>query len=89
MARPTPKNVQHVSCIGTGLIGGGWVAHFLAQGYDGSVLLPHFGACSNKGFCSNRIFSLSPHARSNSTETRGPVFSEFNGCGSVRKPTPP
>ena len=23
----------HVACIGAGVIGGGWVAHFLAQGY--------------------------------------------------------
>ncbi len=26
--------VTRVACVGTGVIGGGWVAHFLARGYD-------------------------------------------------------
>lgn len=29
-----PKDVTRVACIGTGVIGGGWAAHFLARGYD-------------------------------------------------------
>ncbi len=28
-----PEDVSHVCCIGTGPIGGGWAAHYLAQGY--------------------------------------------------------
>ncbi|SFS91072.1 3-hydroxyacyl-CoA dehydrogenase NAD-binding domain-containing protein [Saccharopolyspora flava] len=28
-----PAEVGHVACIGAGVIGGGWVAHFLARGY--------------------------------------------------------
>lgn len=28
-----PADVTHVACIGAGVIGGGWVAHFLARGY--------------------------------------------------------
>ncbi|MCX2734203.1 3-hydroxyacyl-CoA dehydrogenase NAD-binding domain-containing protein [Saccharopolyspora sp. NFXS83] len=28
-----PESVRHVACIGAGVIGGGWVAHFLARGY--------------------------------------------------------
>ncbi|GAB3497011.1 3-hydroxyacyl-CoA dehydrogenase NAD-binding domain-containing protein [Nocardiopsis coralliicola] len=29
-----PGQVRTVACIGAGVIGGGWVAHFLARGYD-------------------------------------------------------
>ena len=33
-ARPGPARVRRVACIGAGVIGGGWAAHFLARGYD-------------------------------------------------------
>lgn len=29
----SPTDVRNVACIGAGVIGGGWVAHFLARGY--------------------------------------------------------
>lgn len=29
-----PADVRTVACVGTGVIGGGWVAYFLARGYD-------------------------------------------------------
>lgn len=29
-----PDEVRTVACVGTGTIGGGWAAHFLARGYD-------------------------------------------------------
>jgi carnitine 3-dehydrogenase len=32
--RPEPSAVRRVACIGAGVIGGGWAAHFLARGYD-------------------------------------------------------
>ena len=31
---PNPDAVKTVACIGAGVIGGGWVTHFLARGYD-------------------------------------------------------
>ncbi|MDA3645290.1 3-hydroxyacyl-CoA dehydrogenase NAD-binding domain-containing protein [Saccharopolyspora indica] len=31
---PSPGAVRRVACIGAGVIGGGWVAHFLARGYQ-------------------------------------------------------
>ncbi|MFI6359702.1 3-hydroxyacyl-CoA dehydrogenase NAD-binding domain-containing protein [Streptomyces sp. NPDC050743] len=31
---PRPQDVRRVACVGAGVIGGGWVAHFLARGYD-------------------------------------------------------
>ncbi|QIZ38922.1 3-hydroxyacyl-CoA dehydrogenase NAD-binding domain-containing protein [Saccharopolyspora sp. ASAGF58] len=31
---PSPAAVRRVTCIGAGVIGGGWVAHFLARGYQ-------------------------------------------------------
>ncbi|MEV0318533.1 3-hydroxyacyl-CoA dehydrogenase NAD-binding domain-containing protein [Streptomyces sp. NPDC050658] len=34
MTITTPEEVRRVACIGAGVIGGGWVAHFLARGYD-------------------------------------------------------
>ncbi len=33
-ARPAPGDVRTVVVIGTGVIGGGWAAHFLRTGYD-------------------------------------------------------
>lgn len=33
MTRPAPDAVKTVACIGTGTIGAGWAAHFLARGY--------------------------------------------------------
>jgi carnitine 3-dehydrogenase len=33
MSRPAPADVRTVVCIGAGVIGGGWVAYFLARGY--------------------------------------------------------
>ncbi len=34
MSRPAPDAVSKIASIGGGPIGGGWSAHFLAQGYD-------------------------------------------------------
>jgi len=31
---PTPESVRTVAVVGTGVIGGGWAAHFLRMGYD-------------------------------------------------------
>ena len=31
--RPAPEDVRTVTCVGAGVIGGGWAAHFLARGY--------------------------------------------------------
>ncbi len=33
-ARKAPAEVRTVACVGAGVIGGGWVAHFLAKGYQ-------------------------------------------------------
>jgi carnitine 3-dehydrogenase len=33
-AREEPQDVERVACVAAGVIGGGWVAHFLARGYD-------------------------------------------------------
>jgi carnitine 3-dehydrogenase len=34
MSRPNPADVRQVTCIGGGVIGAGWAAHFLGKGYD-------------------------------------------------------
>jgi carnitine 3-dehydrogenase len=31
--RVAPEQVRTVACVGAGVIGGGWVAYFLARGY--------------------------------------------------------
>jgi carnitine 3-dehydrogenase len=33
MTRPAPADVRTVTCVGAGVIGGGWAAYFLAHGY--------------------------------------------------------
>lgn len=33
MSRPAPEDVRTVTCVGAGVIGGGWVAYFLSRGY--------------------------------------------------------
>src|SRR4051812_25081586 len=33
MSRVAPEDVRTVTCIGAGVIGGGWAAYFLARGY--------------------------------------------------------
>ncbi|MFF1374815.1 3-hydroxyacyl-CoA dehydrogenase NAD-binding domain-containing protein [Streptomyces sp. NPDC058308] len=40
----TPEEVRRVACIGAGVIGGGWAAHFLARGYDVTAWDPAPGA---------------------------------------------
>ncbi|GGF44111.1 L-carnitine dehydrogenase [Marmoricola endophyticus] len=32
--RPSPEDARTVTCVGAGVIGGGWAAYFLAHGYD-------------------------------------------------------
>ncbi|MBW5421808.1 L-carnitine dehydrogenase [Streptomyces sp. BG9H] len=39
-----PEEVRRVACIGAGVIGGGWVAHFLGRGYDVTAWDPAPGA---------------------------------------------
>ncbi|MEV0640629.1 3-hydroxyacyl-CoA dehydrogenase NAD-binding domain-containing protein [Streptomyces sp. NPDC050619] len=34
VATTAPEDVRRVACVGAGVIGGGWVAHFMARGYD-------------------------------------------------------
>ncbi|MFT5549260.1 MAG: carnitine 3-dehydrogenase [Candidatus Azotimanducaceae bacterium] len=34
MLNQKPEDVRHITCIGAGPIGGGWAAHYLAQGYQ-------------------------------------------------------
>jgi carnitine 3-dehydrogenase len=34
VTRPAPEAVRTVAVVGTGVIGGGWAAHFLRRGYD-------------------------------------------------------
>ncbi|MGW6469215.1 3-hydroxyacyl-CoA dehydrogenase NAD-binding domain-containing protein [Streptomyces rubiginosohelvolus] len=34
LAPCAPEDVRRVACVGAGVIGGGWAAHFLARGYD-------------------------------------------------------
>ena len=34
MTRPSPEDTRHVACVGTGTIGSGWAALFLAHGLD-------------------------------------------------------
>lgn len=33
MSRPSPDEVRTITCVGAGVIGGGWAAYFLARGY--------------------------------------------------------
>jgi carnitine 3-dehydrogenase len=44
MPRPDPSAVQRVGVIGTGVIGGGWAAHFLRMGFDVVAFDPAPGA---------------------------------------------
>ncbi|WP_030899718.1 3-hydroxyacyl-CoA dehydrogenase NAD-binding domain-containing protein [Streptomyces sp. NRRL F-5126] len=41
---PPPEEVRRVACVGAGVIGGGWVAHFLARGYSVTAWDPAPGA---------------------------------------------
>ena len=44
MTRPEPSEVRRVGVIGTGVIGGGWAAHFLRMGLDVVAFDPAPGA---------------------------------------------
>lgn len=41
---PEPTEVRTVACVGAGVIGGGWAAHFLARGYQVRAWDPGEGA---------------------------------------------
>jgi len=41
MPLPHPTQVQHIAIIGTGVIGSGWVAHFLRNGMDVTFFFPY------------------------------------------------
>ncbi|PXY19111.1 3-hydroxyacyl-CoA dehydrogenase NAD-binding domain-containing protein [Prauserella muralis] len=41
---PDPTEVRTVACVGAGVIGGGWAAHFLARGYQVRAWDPGDGA---------------------------------------------
>lgn len=41
MSRPEAAAVRRVAIVGTGVIGGGWAAHFLARGLDVAAWDPH------------------------------------------------
>lgn len=43
-SRPAPDAVRTVTVVGTGVIGGGWTAHFLRRGYDVVAWDPGAGA---------------------------------------------
>ncbi len=43
MARIEPNSVRRIACIGCGVIGGGWAAHFLARGYAVTAYAPVAG----------------------------------------------
>ncbi|MDX6350393.1 MAG: carnitine 3-dehydrogenase [Streptomyces sp.] len=43
-AAPDPESVRTVAVVGTGVIGGGWAAHFLRMGYDVVAYDPGPGA---------------------------------------------
>lgn len=40
MARPAPHAVGRIACVGCGVIGGGWAAHFLARGHAVTAYAP-------------------------------------------------
>jgi carnitine 3-dehydrogenase len=40
MTRVEPRAVRHIACVGCGVIGGGWAAQFLAQGYSVNAYAP-------------------------------------------------
>jgi carnitine 3-dehydrogenase len=44
VTRPAPEAVRTVAVVGTGVIGGGWAAHFLRRGYDVVAWDPGAGA---------------------------------------------
>ncbi|CUR58728.1 L-carnitine dehydrogenase [metagenome] len=44
MTRVAPAEVRHVTCVGAGVIGGGWVAYFLARGFQVTAWDPGAGA---------------------------------------------
>jgi carnitine 3-dehydrogenase len=44
MGRVAPQDVRRVTCVGAGVIGGGWVAHFLARGFLVTAWDPGRGA---------------------------------------------
>lgn len=44
MSRPAADCVERITCVGTGVIGGGWAAYFLAHGFQVTAWDPGAGA---------------------------------------------
>lgn len=68
MARPAPDKAKRVASLGAGPIGAGWVAHFLARGYDVTAYLhsmaeePIFRKILDTGWISLTTLGLTPGA---------------------------
>lgn len=68
MAYRDPEKVARITSIGGGPIGGGWAAHFLAQGYDVTIYLhdsaelPAFRAIIDTAWASLTDLGLAPGA---------------------------
>ena len=54
----TPSTIRSVAVVGTGLVGSGWAAHFLARGLDVVATDPSPGADSELRAFVDRVWPL-------------------------------
>jgi carnitine 3-dehydrogenase len=94
MSRPDPKEVNHITSLGGGPIGGGWTAYFLARGYSVTAYLhdaseePMFRDIVNTAWISLEALGLAEGASIDRLDVTNDLAEAVNGAEFIQESAP-